>query len=175
MIQTLPPNSGRNWGRTETVLRLAGTEVTKSLHTFELSKVLKTGREPRVLPDTCSNYHMDDCNLSFKFPAVLRKDSVARSDYRRNRQTSMLLLSRASASKVVPDRKSWEPQLVPNVHHKWHTDITNETDLVKAQENDKSYSIKLSGMFLFTFQPNTKQELSKTIRLSCLKDHQKSY
>ena len=89
MIQTLPPNSGRNWGRTESVLRLAGTEVTKSLHTFELSKVLKTGREPRVLPDTCSNYHMDDCNLSFKFPAVPREYSVARSDYRR-RQAGML-------------------------------------------------------------------------------------
>ena len=25
-------------------------------------------------------------------------------------------------NKAVPDQKSWKPQIVPHVHHKWHTD-----------------------------------------------------
>ena len=39
-------------------------------------------------------------------------------------------------SKAAPERKSWEPQLVPYFHHKWHTDTIYDIDLVKAKEMD---------------------------------------
>ena len=37
-------------------------------------------------------------------------------------------------SKAVLDRKSWKPQIVPHVHHKWHTATIYEIDLVKTQQ-----------------------------------------
>ena len=32
-------------------------------------------------------------------------------------------------SKARPGQKSWQPQLVPHVHNKWHTDAIYEIDL----------------------------------------------
>ena len=48
----------------------------------------------------------------------------------------MLLLSRASPVKRRQHfhQKSWQPQIVPHVHHKWHTDIVYEIGLVKEQK-----------------------------------------
>ena len=41
--------------------------------------------------------------------------------------------SHPQKSKAALDQKSWKPQVVPSVDHKWHTDTTYEIDLVKAQ------------------------------------------
>ena len=59
------------------------------------------------------------------------------------------------ANKAVPNRKSVQLQLVPQVHHKRHTDTIYESVLVKAQ--------------------NASQESSDTIKRSRLKDYQKSH
>ena len=87
---------------------------------------------------------MDECNLSFQVPAVRRHSSVPCSGFISNRQerrqTSMLLLSCVSSkSKAVPGRTSWQPQIVPYVHHEWHTDTVYEIDLVKAQDMSSDF------------------------------------
>ena len=47
----------------------------------------------------------------------------------------MLLLGRASLPKLNSTQsESWQPQLVPDAHHKWHTDTICESDLVEAQD-----------------------------------------
>ena len=63
------------------------------------------------------------------------------SDWTRDRQersqTIILLLCRASArnqSSTRANRTSWEPQLVPDVHQKWHTDANNEIEVVKKKK-----------------------------------------
>ena len=89
-------------------------------------------------------------------------------------QTSMLLLSRAFARKQ-PDRKSWEPQLVPCVHLKWHTDSIYEFDLVNAQEMGLPFSPVMLLFTSETFLQNVLQESLDTIKRSWMKDHWKSH
>ena len=65
-----------------------------------------------------------------------------------------------------------------DVQHKWHTDTTCGTDLVKAQEMGLPFCQTFSYAvvhFRETFQQIALQESSDTTRLSCMKDHQKSH
>ena len=125
--------------RPESVLRLAG--ITKKLQQkFEL---FNTRCELQVFPkyDRFSAW-MDECNLSFKFPVVPRHTSVEWTDCGRNwqerTQASMLFLGRASSEKNKA--VSEKPQLVPDVHHKWHTDTIDEMELGKAQKWDLKFN-----------------------------------
>ena len=90
----------------------------------------------------------------------------------------MLLLSRASAREQSGTRsESWQPQIVPHVHHMWHTDTVYEIDPVKAQDMGLN-SIKHSVVLWFTsetFQRDVLQESLDTIKRSCTTDHQKSH
>ena len=43
-------------------------------------------------------------------------------------------VSAAHPQESKTDQKSWEPLRVLDVHQKWHTDTTRETDLVKAEK-----------------------------------------
>ena len=47
--------------------------------------------------------------------------------------------SHPNERKVLPDRKSWQPQLVLTFTTKWHTDNIYEIDLVKAQDMDLQF------------------------------------
>ena len=59
------------------------------------------------------------------------------------RQACYCSAAHSQQSKAVLDRKSLQPHIVPDVHHKWHTDTVYETDLLKAQD--------MSLTFLQTF------------------------
>ena len=50
------------------------------------------------------------------------------------RQACYCSAAHSQQNKSVPDQKSWQPQIVLNVHHKWHTDTVYETDLFTAQD-----------------------------------------
>ena len=91
----------------------------------------KTNRVPRVLQKHDRNtVWMDECNLSIKFPAVLRQ-GIGRKEGRR---ACYFLAVQPQKSKAALDQKSWQPHIVPHLHHKWHTDTICEIDLVKAQD-----------------------------------------
>ena len=81
---------------------------------------------------------MDECNLSFKFPAVPRQTSTEWLDCRRHGQERKADKHVTSRPHILNkamrylDQKSWKPQIVAYVHHKWHTDTIYETDV--AQE-----------------------------------------
>ena len=65
------------------------------------------------------------------------------------RQASYFSAAHLQESKAVPDRKSWQPLIIPYVHHKWHIDAIFETDLVNAQSMSKILSnIQLRGCSL---------------------------
>ena len=59
---------------------------------------------------------------------------VGGTERKQGRQVCYISAAHPKEGKAVLDRKSWEPQLVPYVHHKWHTDTICGTDLVKVQE-----------------------------------------
>ena len=97
---------------------------------------------------------MDECHLSFKFPAVPRQirlnGLIAGATVRKEgRQARYFSAAHPQESKAVPDRKIWEPQLVPYVHHKWHTDTSYESDSVKAH----SMSLKFYQTFSYVVVP----------------------
>ena len=75
-----------NWGRIESVLRRVGTKVTTALPAFAQDQL-----RPRGLRKHDRNtVRMDGCNLSFK-----------KWNRQERRQTSMLLLGRASSTKYL--------------------------------------------------------------------------
>ena len=83
---------------------------------------------------------MEQAQACFKFPAVLRHTSVEWTDCRRNdrqevRRACHLSAAHPQCGKAVPDRKSWQPQLVPCVRNK----CIYELDLVKAQDMDLQF------------------------------------
>ena len=112
---------------------------------------------------------MDECNFSFKFPAVPRSNSVewchCRWNRQERRQTSMLFLGRASSTKqgsIV--QKSWQLQIVLCVHHKWHTDTVCEMDLVKAQDMGLIFLNDHSVMLLFSSERSDMEDHRKSHR-----------
>ena len=127
----------------EFVLRLACTRMsTTHQQMFVLVKVIAQCRL-RTLSFLNVIEKRKDGRMSFKLPAVPRQNHVEWSDCRRNRQerrqSNMLLLSHGSTkSKAVPNRKSWEPDVVLYVHYKWHTDTAFVNDLVEAEDMGKS-------------------------------------
>ena len=77
--------------------------------------------------------------LSFKFQKYLDKILlsgliVGGTGRKEGRQTRYFSAAHPQESKAVPDRQSWQPRLVPHVHHKWHTDTVHEITLVNSQE-----------------------------------------
>ena len=84
------------------------------------SRVLK---KKKVIADFT---RMGETNLSFKFSAVLRRNSVEWADRRRKRkegrQACCFSAAHLQKSTASLDQKSWAPQIVPRAHHKWHTD-----------------------------------------------------
>ena len=82
---------------------------------------------------------MDECILSLKFLTVPRENYVEWSDFQKEQagkkaDKHVTSQQRIKKSKRYRIGKIWEPQLVPHVQHKWHTDNCIEMDLVKAQE-----------------------------------------
>ena len=55
------------------------------------------------------------------------------------RQACYFSAAHPEESKAVLNPKSWVPQIVLHVHHKWHTDTIYEIDLVKTQDMDLKY------------------------------------
>ena len=82
---------------------------------------------------------MDVWNLTLKFPAVLRGNSVAcffsgGTGREEGRQACYLSAAHSQQSKAVLDQKTWQPQIVLYVLHKWHTNTVYETDQFRAQD-----------------------------------------
>ena len=79
---------------------------------------------------------------------------------RKGGQECYLSAAYPQKSMAVRDHKSWKPQSVPYVHHKWHTDTVYEIDLVKAPEMYlKVYHAFNDAVFILeTFQQNQLQE-----------------
>ena len=50
------------------------------------------------------------------------------------RQACYFSAAHQPQSRAILDQGSWTPQIIPCVHHKWHTDAEYETELVKAQD-----------------------------------------
>ena len=69
----------------------------------------------------------------------------------------------SAAHPATPDQKSGQPQLVPYVHHKWHTDTFYDIGLVKAQEMVHFGDVRAECI----------ARVVGHIKRSCTKDHQK--
>ena len=89
-------NSGsdnNNWDRMVFVLRLGGAKKRRQ-HSIIFSSYARSSLETNCEPGLLQTYdrrtaRMDKVNLSFKFPAARRQNSVEWSDWRRNRQERM--------------------------------------------------------------------------------------
>ena len=172
--------SNSNRDRVDSVSRVTGTRVTSTRQgTFELFKVIHSSK-PTANPEFFNNvikipqgwtnviYHSSSQDF---FGQNLLNGLIAGGDRHERRQTSMLLLSRASARKQRGTRsENWEPQLVPYVHHR-HTDTICEIDVVQSTKNGSKILFKHSVLLLFTSETtgqNAWQESSDTIRLFSL-------
>ena len=58
--------------------------------------------------------------------------TAAGTGRKEGRQACYFSAAHLQKSKAVLEQKSWQPQVVPCVHHKWHTAIIFEIDLVKS-------------------------------------------
>ena len=66
---------------------------------------------------------------------ILLTDLIVRGMNRKaGRQACYFSAAHPQQSRAVPSQRSWKPQIVLHVQHKWHTDTFYEIDLVKAQE-----------------------------------------
>ena len=82
---------------------------------------------------------MDECNSPFKLPqhldTILLNGLIARGIGRKEgRRAWYFSATHPQQSKAVLDQKSWQPQIVPDVNHMWHTEAVHEFDLANTQD-----------------------------------------
>ena len=83
-------------------------------------------RWKKVIHHSSSQQHLDKI--------LLNALSARGTGRKAGTQSCYLSAAHPQQSKAVPDQKSWQQQLVPHVHHKWHIDKVYDIDFLKAQE-----------------------------------------